>query len=130
MYLYLTWENVDLAARTLTIPRTKNGDPITLPLNGDAMRALQIFPLRGAMARGRVVRNSRGETLNVHGPLVSGRGARGKDRAVSLARLLATVLHRSCDRPVCLSGNIAELLGHKGLAMTKRYAHLSISNSA
>jgi hypothetical protein len=25
-------------------------------------------------------------------------------------------------------GNIAELLGHKGLAMSKRYAHLSISN--
>jgi hypothetical protein len=25
-------------------------------------------------------------------------------------------------------GNIAELLGHKGLAMAKRYAHLSISN--
>ena len=25
-------------------------------------------------------------------------------------------------------GNIAELLGHKGLAMTKRYAHLAISN--
>ena len=25
-------------------------------------------------------------------------------------------------------GNIAELLGHKGLAMTRRYAHLAISN--
>ena len=25
-------------------------------------------------------------------------------------------------------GNIAELLGHKGLKMTKRYAHLAISN--
>jgi len=25
-------------------------------------------------------------------------------------------------------GNIAELLGHRGLAMSRRYAHLSISN--
>jgi hypothetical protein len=38
---------VDLDARTLTIPRTKNGSRIMLPLNDDAMRALEIFRSRG-----------------------------------------------------------------------------------
>ena len=28
----LRWENVDLAARTLHLPTTKNGDPLNLPL--------------------------------------------------------------------------------------------------
>ena len=27
------WENVDLRGRTLTVPRTKNGDPLVLPLS-------------------------------------------------------------------------------------------------
>ncbi|MGC2464603.1 MAG: tyrosine-type recombinase/integrase [Candidatus Acidiferrum sp.] len=126
MYLDLTWENVDLAARTLTIPRTKNGDPITLPLNGDAMRALQIFRSRGD-GTGRVVRNSRGETLNVT--------AHWFPDAVRAAKIAPFRWHdcrhcfasklRQAGVPL---GNIAELLGHKGLAMTKRYAHLSISN--
>jgi integrase len=126
MYLYLTWENVDLAARTLTIPRTKNGDPITLPLNADAMRALQIFRSRGD-GTGRVVRNPRGETLNVT--------AHWFPDAVRAAKIAPFRWHdsrhhfgsmlRQSGVPL---GNIAELLGHKGLAMTKRYAHLSISN--
>lgn len=30
----LRWENVDLAARTLHLPKTKNGDPLHLPLSG------------------------------------------------------------------------------------------------
>jgi integrase len=47
MYRDLVWENVDLVGRTLTIPRTKNGEPITLPLNSDAMRAISIFRSRG-----------------------------------------------------------------------------------
>ncbi len=29
----LRWENVDLAARTLHLPKTKNGDPLNLPLS-------------------------------------------------------------------------------------------------
>ena len=29
----LRWENVDLVARTLHLPRTKNGDPLHLPLS-------------------------------------------------------------------------------------------------
>jgi len=29
----LRWENVDLVAKTLHLPKTKNGDPLTLPLS-------------------------------------------------------------------------------------------------
>jgi integrase len=29
----LRWEHIDLAGRTLTVPRTKNGDPLVLPLS-------------------------------------------------------------------------------------------------
>lgn len=31
--LALNWENIDLLGRTLSIPTTKNGDPLTLPLS-------------------------------------------------------------------------------------------------
>jgi integrase len=126
MYLDLTWENVDLAARTLKIPRTKNGDPITLPLNADAMRALHIFRSRGD-GTGRVVRNAMGKTLTVT--------AHWFPPAVRAAKIAPFRWHdcrhcfasklRQAGVPL---GNIAELLGQKGLAMTRRYAHLSISN--
>ena len=36
----LRWENIDLRARTLTVPRTKNGDPLTLPLSNYLARLL------------------------------------------------------------------------------------------
>jgi integrase len=126
MYLDLVWENVDLAGRTFTVPRTKNGEPITLPLNDDAMRALRIFRSRGN-GKGRVVRNLAGETLNVnaHWFVPAVRAAGIKDfRWHDLRHSYASRL-RQAGVPL---GNIAELLGHKGLAMTRRYAHLSISN--
>ena len=43
MYSDLVWENIDLAARVATIPRTKNGDPVHIPLNSDAMKAIMVF---------------------------------------------------------------------------------------
>lgn len=74
MYIGLVWEYVNLTGNTLTrktkdnqvmtlppmtltILRTKTGDPITLPLNGDAVRALNVFRVRGD-GHGRVVRNA------------------------------------------------------------------------
>ena len=113
-------------ARTLTIPTTKNGDPITLPLNQDAMRAMLTFRSRGD-GKGRVVRNSAGETLNVtaHWFVPAVRQAGIKDfRWHDLRHTYASRL-RQTGTPL---GNIAELLGHKGLTMSRRYAHLSISN--
>jgi integrase len=67
MYIGLVWENVDLDAKSLTIPRAsmKNDERITLPLNPDALRALSVFRARGD-GRGSVVRNAGGETLIVN----------------------------------------------------------------
>jgi integrase len=129
MYIELTWDGVDLLRRTLTIKRTKSGDPITIPLNGDAMEALMVFRARGD-GTGRVVRNEAGETLicNAHWfhAAVKASGIapfRWHDCRHHFASML-----RQSGVPL---ETIADLLGHSkktGLMMTKRYAHLSIAN--
>jgi integrase len=126
MYIDLVWEHIDLNGRLATVPRTKNGDPVHVPLNADAIRALMIFRSRGD-GTGRVVRNATGEPLNypTHWfvPAVRAAGIlnyKWHDNRHTYASRL-----RQTGTPL---GNIAELLGHKGLAMSKRYAHLSISN--
>jgi integrase len=101
-------------------------EPVHVPLNADAMRALMIFRSRGD-GTGRVVRNAAGEPLNYPShwfvPAVRVAGIFNytwhDNRHTYASRL------RQTGTPL---GNIAELLGHKGLAMTRRYAHLSISN--
>jgi len=126
MYLDLTWENVDLKNRIAVLPRTKNGERVVVPLNADAMRALASFRSRGD-GTGRVVRNLAGETLNVNAhwfvPAVRQAGI-ANFRWHDLRHTYASRL-RQAGVPL---RNIAELLGHKGLAMSRRYAHLSISN--
>ena len=126
MYQDLAWENVDMVNRTPRIPRTKNGEPVTIPLNDRAVRTLAIFRARGD-GSGRVVRNIAGETLNVtaHWFVSAVHAANITDfRWHDLRHTFASRLRQA---GVSL-GNIAELLGHRGLAMTQRYAHLSISN--
>ena len=126
MYQRLVWENVNLASRVATVPRSKNDAPVHVPLNDDAMSALRVFRSRGD-GTGRVVRNAAGETLegNGHWFPKAVRAADIKDfRWHDLRHTFASRLRQS-GTPL---GNIAELLGHKTLAMSRRYAHLSIAN--
>ena len=37
----LRWEHIDLGARTLTVPETKNGDPLVLPLSDFVFQLLR-----------------------------------------------------------------------------------------
>jgi integrase len=126
MYIDLVWENIDLDARVASVPRTKNGEPVHVPLNADAMQAITIFRSRGD-GRGRVVRNAAGEPLNypTHWFVPAVRAAEIKNFRWHDARHCFASKLRQTGTPL---GNIAELLGHKGLAMARRYAHLSISN--
>jgi site-specific recombinase XerD len=123
MYRRLVWGNVNLELRVATIPRSKNQEPVYVPLNDAAIRTLLIFRSRGD-GTGRVVRNAAGDTLNFNAYwfVDAVRAAGIKDfRWHDLRHTFASRL-RQAGEPL---ETIAELLGHKGLAMTKRYAHLS-----
>jgi integrase len=126
MYLGLVWENINLDNRVARIPQTKNGEPVVVPLNADAMNAITAFRSRGD-GTGRIVRNLSGETLsvNAHWFVPAVRAAGIKDFHWHDLRHTYASRLRQAGVPL---GNIAELLGDKGLAMSRRYAHLSISN--
>jgi integrase len=126
MYFDFLWENIDLDLRVACVPRTKNGDAVHIPLNADAMKALMVFRSRGD-GTGRVVRNAAGRPLNypTHWFVPAVRAAKIRDYKWHDNRHTYASRLRQTGTPL---GNIAELLGHKGLAMTRRYAHLSISN--
>jgi integrase len=126
MYQRLLWENVNVELRVATVTRSKNDDPVHVPLNDDAMRALRVFRSRED-GTGRVVRNASGETLTVNAHWFPGavRTAGIKDFRWHDCRHTFASRLRQSGTPL---GNIAELLGHKTLAISRRYAHLSIAN--
>ena len=119
----LTWDMVDWESRTLHILRTKNEEPIHVPLNDAALAALKVVFGRGD-GRGRVFQSSKtGE------PLENAR--HWFDDAVVEANLKNfhwhDLRHTFASR-LRMKGapleDIADLLGHKSLTMTRRYAHL------
>jgi hypothetical protein len=124
MYRHLVWENVDLAERIAIIPRTEKGQHVVVPLNTNARRALAVFRSRSD-GTGRVVRNVLGKPLSYNAdwfrPAARAAGI-GNFRWHDSRRHYASAL-RQTGTPL---GNIAELSGCKTLAMTRRYAHLSI----
>ena len=119
----LTWDMVDFRGRMLNIPRTKNEEPIHVPLNDAAVAALRVVHDRGD-GRGRVFQSAKtGE------PLENGR--HWFDDAVVEAGIKNfrwhDLRHTFASR-LRMKGapleDIADLLGHKSLTMTRRYAHL------
>jgi integrase len=122
----LTWEMVDWQSRMLHIPRTKNEEPLHIPLNDTALAALILVRARG-VDNGRVFLSER-TGLPLEHP------RHWFDPALEEAKISG--FHWHDLRPTFASRlrmkgtpleDIADLLGHKGLAMTRRYAHLGPS---
>jgi integrase len=86
----LTWDMVDFSGRMLNIPRTKNEEPIHVPLNDAAVAALRVVH-DGAMAEG--VCSSRPRPANRSKTGDTGLTTRcwRRDLELSLARLAAHV---------------------------------------
>jgi site-specific recombinase XerD len=119
----LSWDNVNAPRRVLTIPRSKNGETRHVPLNRAALAALTALRNRGD-ATGPVICNLQGEPLA--GPRYWFEPAvrRAKIRAFSWHCLRHTFASRLVMAGVDLR-TVQELLGHKSIAMTVRYSHLS-----
>jgi integrase len=119
----LTWDMVDWKSRELHIPRTKNEEPLHVPLNDAAIRALETVFKKGN-EKGRVFTSTK-----TGDPLENGR--HWFDDAIVEAGiknfrwhdLRHAVASRLRMRGAPLE-DIADLLGHKSLTMTRRYAHL------
>lgn len=119
----LTWENVNLEGRLLTIPRSKNGETRYVRVNSVALAALQVFRARGD-GSGRVIRTVAGEPL--HGPRY------WFEKALATAKIESfhwhDLRHTFASRLVMAGVNLRAVqvaLGHKSIAMTVRYSHLS-----
>jgi site-specific recombinase XerD len=119
----LTWENVNLFRRVLTILRSKNGQMRHVPINSVALNALLELHRRGN-GTGPVIRNLQGYPLSDprhwFEPALYVAGI----RYFSWHCLRHTFASRLVMAGVDLR-TVQELLGHKSIAMTVRYSHLA-----
>lgn len=120
----LAWDRVDLVRRFVTIPKSKNGKMRHIPLNSVALAAFQELFSR-SRGEGPVFVNAQGEPLKGYkhwfGPAVQTAGLRG----FTWYCLRHTFASRLAMAGVDLR-TLAELMGHKTIQMTMRYAHLAL----
>jgi len=114
----LLWENVSLSLRMLTIPRSKNGSMRHVPLNQAAIRALE--ELRKQHDASEFVCGGCREPRRWFELVLTGAGITN----FSWHCLRHTFASRLVMAGVDLR-TVQELLGHKVIAMTVRYAHLA-----
>jgi integrase len=122
--LNLRWLDVDRRGERILLPQTKNGSGRVVWLNGLACRVLDSIPRNGAGPTDRIFPPSdRVSPENVS--LAFLRAC----RKVEIADFRLHDLRHTAASWLRMSGadlqDVAELLGHRDLRMTKRYSHLS-----
>ncbi len=119
----LQWQDVDSERRLLLVRRGKNGESRYARLNSVALAALAALRQRGD-GTGPVIRNVQGEALA--GPRYWFEKA---IREAGIADFHWHDLRHTFASRLAMAGvglrGIQDALGHKGIAMTVRYSHLS-----
>ena len=122
-YERIAWEHVDIQRRILTIPQRKNGQGRHIPLNSEALAAFKRLQKR-TLEEGPIFWARNGDALV--------KPRHWFEDAVAEAGILHLtshdLRHTFASRLVMLGVDlrtVAELLGHKRIQMTMRYAHLS-----
>ena len=120
----LRWSDVDLKRCTLTFHETKNGERRTVPLTGQALNLMRHHAKVRRLDTLFVFPNDQGKRYF--------RFRETFENAVKRAGIADFHFHdlrHTAASYLAMNGaslhEIAEVLGHKTLAMVKRYAHLS-----
>ncbi len=123
--LALRWEHVDLERRVITIPRTKNGDPLCVALPQRTVEALE--RLSGRFPAALVFGGPTGRPYNPR---------KSFKRAATLARLpegaswhwLRHSAGYAMARAGVSQGQIMQVMGHRSLRAAERYVHQDASD--
>lgn len=126
----LRWEDIDLFKRRITLHHTKNGERRVVPLRGLALQLLQKYTMSRKQDIGLLFPSK--EDSNKPMDLRF-----SWEQALKKAAVEDYKWHdnrHSCASYLLMHGaslaEIAEVLGHKTLAMVKRYSHLSEAHAS
>jgi integrase len=123
----LRWNNIDFDQRTAYVATTKNGQPKVLPLTDSVIRELQLFDTKdNSLIFASKVKED-----------VAYCFTKPWKKALEDAEIKDFRFHdlrHSCASYLAQSGasllEIADVLGHKQISVTKRYAHLCIEHKS
>ena len=122
----LDWAKVDLTRNFVSLPKTKTGKPRHIPLNVVPVAAFKVLQQRSINGQGAVFVNIQGQPLRGYKHWFDRAGEGGGVRDFTWYCLRHTFASRLAMAGVGLL-TIAELMGHRTIQMTKRYAHLRLT---
>jgi integrase len=120
----LDWPRVDLKRNFVSLPKTKTGKPRHIRVNAVAVAAFNVLQQRSLNGEGRVFVTIQGHPLQGYKHWFDSAVAEAGLRDFTWYCLRHTFASRLAMAGVDLL-TISELMGHRTIQMTKRYAHLA-----
>jgi integrase len=123
----LRWNDIDFDRRTAYVATTKNGQPKVLPLTDSVIRELQLFDSKDSS----LIFGSR---VKYDVPYCFTKPWKKALEDADIKDFRFHDLRHSCASYLAQSGasllEIADVLGHKQISVTKRYSHLCIEHKS
>jgi integrase len=120
-----TYGMIDWTRNVLDVPRTKNDEPVHVPLNSDVLAALRLLP-SWQECKGPIFRNQRHPEKPV---LSNDHWFKPALKAAGISDFRWHDIRHTFASWLVQDGvpldRVSKLLGHKSLTMTIRYAHLA-----